>query len=662
MRGRAFIQFFVLAVIVLFPSASFATSVYQLSQSGRAEAFTLPPKTVVLTFDDGPTPYTDKILDILRQKHVRATFFVVGQNAVARPQLKAIVDQGHELGNHTYSHPDIANISPWRQRLELALGQLVITSQTGRSARLFRAPYQSSENSNIFAPQAMQRAGRQGYIVAGEDVDTSDWQLSYSEEIITKATGNLPGGVVLLHDGGGNRSKTVAALPDIIDRYQQAGFKFMPLGEAIGLSHDQIMPKVTGIHAVIAPIAGIIFAADGLVGHLAAGIIWLLIGIGLFRLAALLLTAVFHACRPTRRPVVVDVPCSVIIPAFNEERVIASCIRSVLASRYRRFEVIVVDDGSTDGTAGTAQQIDDPRVRVLSVPNGGKAAALNVGIRQARAETIIAIDADTVFQPDTLFNLCHHFKDPRVGAVAGNTRIVNRHNLLTKLQSLEYIVGFNLDRRMGDLFDCITVVPGAIGAFRKRVLVQAGGFRTDTLAEDTDITLSIKEMGYRIVYDELAVAYTEAPESVRELLKQRFRWTFGTMQAVWKHRSSIWNSRMGTLGWLGLPYLLVFQIIFPLVSPLFDLTVVVGLLSGNRELIVVSFGLYLVLDVLVAAIALVLDGEKLRHLWLIIPQRLIYRQLMYYVIAKAALNVLKGNLVGWGNLKREGSDLAEAIG
>jgi cellulose synthase/poly-beta-1,6-N-acetylglucosamine synthase-like glycosyltransferase len=247
-----------------------------------------------------------------------------------------------------------------------------------------------------------------------------------------------------------------------------------------------------------------------------------------------------------------------------------------------------------------------------------------------------------------------------VGAVSGNTRIANRHTLLTKLQSLEYVVGFNLERRMGDLFDCITVVPGAIGAFRKSVLHSVGGFTYDTLAEDTDLTLSIKEQGHRIVYDASAIAYTEAPATVRDLLKQRFRWTFGTMQAVWKHRRTILNPKYGTVGMIGLPYLLFYQILFPLVGPLFDAAVLVGLLRHEYHLMFLSFLIYTAADVIMSGTALLLDGEKLRQLWLIIPQRILYRQLMYYVIVKSLINVLQGKLVGWGTLKREGKHLAQA--
>jgi hypothetical protein len=140
-------------------------------------------------------------------------------------------------------------------------------------------------------------------------------------------------------------------------------------------------------------------------------------------------------------------------------------------------------------------------------------------------------------------------------------------------------------------------------------------------------------------------------------MKQRYRWTFGTMQAVWKHRRSMLNPRSGTMGMFGLPYLVVFQILFPLLAPFFDLAVVIGLIGRSYHLILVSFVVYTTADVLVSLVALWLDGEKWWRLWLLIPQRLFYRQLMYYVIVRAFVNVLRGRLVGWGALERSGEDL-----
>lgn len=641
------------------PGLVAASSIYSLDSSQEVTQPTLPPKTVVLTFDDGPSSYTPQILNVLREKQVKATFFVVGKEALARDGLKRIYDEGHEVGNHTYTHAAMSIMSDWRFQLELNVTRQIIESQTHHSTRIFRPPYLGSDALAPDSYGVIVKAGQLGYVTVGEDIDSSDWKRPGAGEIWDRATTGA-GGIILFHDGGGDRGQTVEALPRVIDHYKEQGYKFMTVSEALGLSREQLMPSLSTTDKVLAGLAGVVFGAYGLAGQSLHWLILALIIVSFGRMALVMLAAVVQSRR--RYPELPEkVPaCSVLVPAHNEAAVIQSCLRSVLASDYKLFEVIVIDDGSTDNTVALAEAFKDPRLIVVTKPNGGKASALNYGIELARGQYIVAIDADTVFRPDTLQQLMRHFQDPAVGAVSGNTRIANRHKLITKLQSLEYIVGFNLDRRMGDLFDCITVVPGAVGAFRKPVLLKVGGFRFDTLAEDTDLTLAIKRLGHRIVYDATAVAYTEAPSTVSDLLKQRFRWTFGTMQAVWKHKKAFLNPRYGTLGLIGLPYLVFFQIIFPLVSPLFDLAVVVGLYRHDYSFILSSFVVYTAADVLMCGMALKLDGEKLHHLWLIIPQRIVYRQLMYYVIIKSAVNVLKGNLVGWGKLKREGKHLAEA--
>ena len=643
---------------LLLPTLALAGSIYVRDSSGALSQPTLPPKTVVLTFDDGPSAYTPKILKILRDKKVKATFFIVGNQSLEHKSLGAIYNDGHEIGNHTYSHADLTTLPDWRIQLELSLNRLIIESRTGHSTRIFRPPYLGSDSLTAKSKGIINKVDQYGYLTAGEDIDSEDWRRPGASQIVTNATVGS-GGVILMHDGGGDRSQTVEALPAVIDYYQQHGYRFTTISEALGLTRDQLMPKLSTGDVILSTLATWVFGSYALASRALYWVILVLIIASFGRIALVILAAVVQSQRKLPVPPEHDVACSVIVPAYNEAAVIQTCLRSILASDYRVFEVIVVDDGSSDNTSDLARGISDARLKVVRKANGGKASALNHGIQLARAQFVIAIDADTVFRPDTLRQLMRHFQDPKVGAVSGNTRIANRHKLITKLQSLEYVVGFNLDRRMGDLFDCITVVPGAIGAFRKSVLLHAGGFTYDTLAEDTDLTLSIKEAGHRIVYDAAAIAYTEAPSTVRELLKQRFRWTFGTMQAVWKHKGAVLNPRYGTLGLIGLPYLLFYQILFPLAGPLFDVAVIIGLVNHQYHLILVSLAVYTAADIIMLSLALKLDGERLRQLWLIIPQRIIYRQLMYYVIIKSVVNVLKGNLVGWGTLKREGKHLAK---
>ncbi len=649
---------FVVLALAFVPGLAHAQNIYLKDNANEIAQPTLPAKTVILTFDDGPSEYTPQILEILKQKQVRATFFVVGNQAVRNSYLKQIYAEGHEIGNHSFTHTDITTLPAWRTKLELNLTRLIITSQTNHSTRLLRPPFHGSDDLVMTILPALEQAGDLGYITVGETIDSGDWRRPGASNIIDTAT-NEEGGIILLHDGGGDRQQTIQALPEIIDYYQARDFKFSSVSEVLGLERQKIMPPLSIPERALALLTSVVLTV---VMWLSYGFRWLILFLIIATFSRFLIVttaAIMQSRRKFRYKNIEQSRCTVIIPAYNESAVIDSCLRSILASDYPDFEVLVVDDGSKDNTFEIASQVVDDKLRVMQKPNGGKASALNFGISHAATDYIIAIDADTVFNPNTLHNLMRHFSNPKVGAVSGNTKVVNRHKLITKLQSLEYIVGFNLDRRMGDLFDCITVVPGAVGAFRRSAIEDAGGFTLDTLAEDTDLTLSIKEAGHKIIYDAEAIAFTEAPATVGDLLKQRFRWTFGTMQSVWKHKRSLFNPKRRTLGLIGLPYLLLFQIIFPLFSPFFELALIVGLLADQYKLMLVSFVVYLLADLVTSAIALRLDKEKLSNLWVIIPQRIVYRQLMYYVIVRSFMNVLKGRLVHWGKLKREGSHLAK---
>jgi cellulose synthase/poly-beta-1,6-N-acetylglucosamine synthase-like glycosyltransferase len=314
-----------------------------------------------------------------------------------------------------------------------------------------------------------------------------------------------------------------------------------------------------------------------------------------------------------------------------------------------------VDDGSKDGTLNLLRTTfsTEPRVRIFTQPNQGKSGALNHGIRESHNGILVALDADTIFRKGTIAYLVRHFCDPKVGAVSGNARVGNRRNLITRFQSLEYIMGFNLDRRALDLLNAITVVPGAVGAWRKDLVEECGGFGDDTLAEDTDLTLTIRRLGYQIRYEENAIAYTEAPDTTRALAKQRFRWAFGTLQAAWKHRDATFNPQYGWLGFVALPSIWIFQVLLAALSPIAEVSMIIALFSGNwRIVLLYYFGLY-VLELLTAILAYGLEGARALDLTLLLIQRIYYRQLMYYVLGKSILYALRGRLVGWGKLERK---------
>ncbi|HEY7181229.1 MAG TPA: glycosyltransferase [Blastocatellia bacterium] len=650
------------------------------------------PGLVALTFDDGPDEkWTPQILDILKREGVRASFFIIGENGQANPELvERLAAEGHDIGNHSFTHPNLGEVPGEITDLELNATQRLIESLTGRSTRLFRAPYfGDAEPTTPDEVEPAARAKELGYIIVGLRVDPDDWALPGADAIVRRVVDGLTnpdpdkrGQVVLLHDSGGDRSQTVAALPALIHELRQRGYRFVTVSELAGLTRDQAMPPLPAD-----PERGWFARAGRLIIYALAVGEWALrwvfligIAMGLGRLVFIGALALIQWTRTRRaerisgqapgRPGAAPPFVSVIIAAYNEEKVIAQTIGSLLASDYPAFEIIVVDDGSLDRTSAVARERFgvEPRMRLFMKPNGGKAEALNFGLKSARGEIIVALDADTIFQPETISALARHFDDPRVGAVAGNAKVGNRINVVTCWQALEYITSQNLDRRAFATLDCITVVPGAVGAWRRELLDRVGGFTPDTLAEDQDLTLRVRRLGYRIGYEERAVAWTEAPDTVRGLAKQRFRWSFGTLQCMWKHRDALFPPRYGALSLIAMPNVWVFQILFPLLSPVMDLMLLWTLVSASLERlehpeeyavanlgqVLFYYALFLAADSLAAAFAFLLERrEQWSLLWWLFLQRFCYRQVMYYVMVKSVVTAARGVMVGWGKLERK---------
>lgn len=634
-------------------------SPWVVDHSGRSR-----DKLLCLTFDDGPDPkYTPLFLDVLKSKGVPATFFVIGTNAEANPGLiRREYREGHEIGNHTYSHPNVALISAERTLLELSTTQRILENLLGVSTTLFRPPYNA--DSEPLTPQEIEpirRAQEAGYTTVAERIDPRDWAVDATAAAIVGEVENDvgSGSVILLHDAGGKRDATLAALPQIIDRLRAKGFRFGTISELVGKSRADVMPTPDQQELRLARIEGQTLDARDVFGQvlgmLFLAAIWLTLG----RSVVYGCLAVCQKLRARRQVYNVGFhpPVSVVIAAYNEQSVIVRTVESILSNGYADAEVIVVDDGSADETLKVLRERfgDRPAVRILSQPNGGKSEALNRAIGCAKNNILIAADADTVFRAGTIASLVRHFNNPQTGAVSGNARVGNRNNWITRFQSIEYVYGFNLDRRALDYINAITVVPGAVGAWRKDLVVSAGGFGSDTLAEDADLTLAIRRMGYAIRYEEEAVAFTEAPEDGASLAKQRFRWSFGTLQAAWKHRDALFVPKYGTLGFVALPGIWLFQVLLSTLSPFAEVAMAMAVLAGNWKIVLLYYAAFFGFELLTGVLAYALEGVSAWDLGLLFFQRIYYRQMMLYVLGRSLIFAVRGRLVGWGKLERKAS-------
>jgi cellulose synthase/poly-beta-1,6-N-acetylglucosamine synthase-like glycosyltransferase/peptidoglycan/xylan/chitin deacetylase (PgdA/CDA1 family) len=664
---------------------------YRVARYGGAK------KQLAITFDDGPDPqWTPKILDVLKREHAPATFFIIGIQAEKFGSVtKRIYKEGHEIGNHTFTHPDISNIGNRYMQLEMNLTERLFASKLGIRTILFRPPYsvdQEPDTEDQVRPLELTQS--LGYITVGNKIDPNDWREDTkrtAKDIADDVLEHLPpcapndqkcGHIILLHDGGGNRQRTIAALPMIIEGARARGFEFVPVYQLLGKQKADVMPPLPANEFWSARLNAIFFwlsSAVILVGIPSVFFFGDLLMTG--RLVSIGILAIYDRLRDhtygTPQQIAAYRPsAAVLIPAYNEEKVIERTIQGALDSDYPNLRVIVIDDGSKDRTLEVARKSfraeeKAGRVVILTKPNGGKAEALNYGLEHiGNAEVFIGIDADTIIAPDAISRLVPHFLNPKVGAVAGNAKVGNRVNLWTRWQALEYITSQNFERRALNTMGAVSVVPGAIGAWRVSAVREAGGYHVDTVAEDADLTMALLRNGYRVEYEDLALAFTEAPTNANALMRQRFRWSFGILQSVWKHRDVF--ARKGTLGWVALPNILVFQILLPLVSPFIDLMFIGGALwyasqkywhpestdPADFQRLLIFFAAFLVIDFLASALAFVLerrqpeareDGWLLSQVWL---QRFAYRQLFSIVLIKTLRRAFQGRAFAWDKLER----------
>ena len=643
-------------------------STYTIQRLGECK-----DKQLVITFDDGPdSRWTPTVLSTLKKYNVPAAFFMVGlQMEKNLPLVKQVYEDGHTIGNHTFTHHNMIENSDRRSYAELKLTRMLIESVTGHSTILFRAPYNAdadpTEHEEIWP---MIVASRRNYLFVGESIDPNDWQSNVTADQIYQrvidGVHHEDGHIILLHDAGGSsRKPTLDALPRIIETLQHEGYQFISLEQYLGMDKQTLMPEINKGKAYYAMQTNLWLAE--MIYHVSdflTALFLVFLALGMMRLIFMYVLMIREKRAENRRnyaPIdAATAPTvSIIVPGYNEEVNIVRTITTLKQQDYPNLHIYFVDDGSKDHTLERVHEAfdNDDTVTVLAKKNGGKASALNYGIAACRSEYVVCIDADTQLKNDAVSRLMKHFiadTEKRVGAVAGNVKVGNQRNMLTYWQAIEYTSSQNFDRMAYSNINAVTVVPGAIGAFRKEVIEAVGGFTTDTLAEDCDLTMSINEHGYIIENENYAVALTEAPETLRQFVKQRIRWCFGVMQAFWKHRSSLFAPSKKGFGLWAMPNMLIFQYIIPTFSPLADVLMLIGLFTGNALQIFFYYLIFLIIDASVSIMAYIFEGERLWVLLWVIPQRFFYRWIMYYVLFKSYLKAIKGELQTWGVLKRTG--------
>ena len=659
---------------------------YTVSQYGY------DPKKVAITFDDGPDPvWTPKILDVLKQYNVKGTFFMIGEEAEDNVGvMQRVYREGHEIGNHTFTHPDISDISDRAIDLQLNATERLFAAKLGVQPVYFRPPYSiDQEPDTNDQAEPIHHIQGHGFVIVGDKIDTNDWDehpRKSPQEMVASVfdqidqAKNKPwmrGSVILMHDGGGDRSATVAALPAIIQALRDRGYQIVPVSELIGKTRAEVMPPLTARQQHLALVDSIAFFFLSFFNHFVIYLFFVGDVLMSARLLIIGLCAVIDRLRRRKNFATADFcpRVAVLIPAYNEEKVIARTIRSVLMSTYKNIRIIVIDDGSSDATYKVAtetyaREIAEGRVTVLTKLNGGKAEALNFALQHIEEEIYVGIDADGVIAHDAIARLVPHFANPHIGAVAGNAKVGNRVNLWTRWQALEYITSQNFERRALDLFDVVMVVPGAIGAWRTAAVQLGGGYAPDTVAEDADLTMNLLEQGYAVVYEDQALAFTEAPDNANGLARQRFRWSFGILQAIFKHKAAIRNRL--AMGLFALPNILIFQVVLPLMSPLIDLFFVFGILhyfidkhfhpeaANNADLIklLTFFLTFILIDFAASGLAFLLerkhpasrgDAWLLVHIWV---QRFTYRQLFSWVLFRTVKRAIDGKPFAWDKLER----------
>jgi len=635
-------------------------SPYAIEHFGRPKDHQL-----MLTFDDGPDAiFTPEVLDLLSREKVPATFFLIGSSVVKHPDVfERIIREGHMVGNHTMSHLNFDHETDFRNREELIGNDRVMRATAGYATRLFRIPKGDPDHNALALLQSQQL----GYVHVDDDLDTDDWKATPGVGVAVPPLDGR-GHVVLMHDGGGNRAATVRMLEKLIAEAKKQGYTFTTLAPLLPPRYRPVkgVEPSLGDRATLLALQLVWVVPSMLLGFL----FWLGMGSLTVMSALYLALAVICQYRAHRAPWP-EYPeeklpfVSVVLAAYNEEKVIRRTLAELRHSDYpqSKFEVVAVDDGSKDRTLSILKDYarEWPQLRVMSQENSGKSSAINNGVNNAHRESsvIVTMDADTLFREETIRMLVRHFvkntHGNRVGAVAGHVKVGNRRNVLTAWQSLEYISGICVTRMAERTINAISIVPGACSAWRREALARIGGFCDDTMAEDADATLSLQRLGYKILQENRAIADTEAPETIRALAQQRKRWTYGNIQALWKHRAMLFRPKYGMLGMLALPYATLSLLVPLIFMPLTFFVAGMSLAQGNWRSIALYAAFVALLHMIISITAVIIARERAWHLLVVPIYRLIYEPLRAYLLYASTYRVIKGTIVQWDKLERRNS-------
>lgn len=634
---------------------------YELKSVGNTEN----EKRLVMIIDGGPDPkHTPEFLRLLDSHGIKAVFFVTAKEAQENTELlKSITDKGHLVGNRGGEYVDANTIS--RQELVDRVNetQKVIQRELLVNTRLYLRQYHSfALPANTADAAHIKDISEMGFFIVRANIDAQDWIAGITaDEIRSNIDQGLeetgPGTHFLAIQGqGANSPETIKALESFIPQAKAAGYEFAAIDEAIGVEKKDIMPSLQEEEALFARALQFVAGLGSMIWPIVVVLFVVTTIFSLIRIAFMY----YFASRSQKRDKKKGNPkvrwVSVLIPAYNEEQTIGKTLKALQRSHHKRFEALVINDGSTDKTGQIVEKFaeSDTRIKLINKENGGKSSALNLGMRIAKYEIVVTIDGDTILQPQTIDEIIIPFQDKEVDAVCGNVEVGNVCNTLTAFQALEYITAQNFDRNALEEVNAINVVPGATGAWKRDKVLEIGGYEDDTLTEDADLTIKMLAEGGKIVYAHNARSYTEAPQTLSALAKQRFRWSFGTFQCLGKHRKLFFKGRVG---WISLPNIFVFQIIFPLLAPIGDIVFLIALFTGAYGAIFWGYLFFTAMELISAFYAFHLDKKPKRLLLMAFVQRFYYRQFLYITIIRAIIAILRGKRYGWNKLDRLGTVL-----